>query len=299
MDRNFVKAKRKRGWTDGKRAAIILTPMILWWLVAAGFPMLFGFALGFMEWRGVMPDPKFAGLENFVSFFSSAKYLSILWRTVWLGVICTLATTLSGFGVALLMNMPLKGKGVYRSVWYLPAVTSTVAVSQILLIITAPFSQLSLLFGRLGWPAIDPMNDAGWGYAMIILYSIWKGVGGSALLWLAGLQCIDPVLYEAAEVDGAGTWQKFLHITLPGLKPIITYIVITGMIGALQIYEPVAFITNGGPVEATTVIALKILKDSFTSFNYGMAGASSLVLAVIIFAASSTYYILSRRSLKK
>ena len=288
--------KKKRGWTDPKRALVILAPMILWWFLAAGFPMLFGFVLGFFEWRGINPQPKFIWFENFVTFFKNSLYREILWRTIWLGVVTTAGTVLCGFGAALLMNMPLKGRGAFRSLWYIPAVTSTVAISQVIQIMIDPFNGvLTRIFNANGWTPINFVDSATWGYIVIIFYSIWKGVGGSALLWLAGLQCIDASLYEAAEMDGANTFQKFLHITLPGLRPIVTYIVITGIIGALQIYEPVAFITNGGPQNGTMVLALKIVKDGFFNFNFGMAGASSLILAIIIFVCSASYYLFSKR----
>ena len=288
--------KKKRGWTDPLRALVILGPMVIWWFLAAGFPMLFGFVLGFFEWRGINPQPQFIWFDNFVTFFSSPLYCSILWRTIWLGIVTTAGTVLCGFGAALLMNMPLKGRGVFRSLWYIPAVTSTVAISQVIQIMIDPFNGvLTRIFNANGWTPINFVDSATWGYIVIILYSIWKGVGGSALLWLAGLQCIDSSLYEAAEMDGADTWKKFLHITIPGLRPIVTYIVITGIIGALQIYEPVAFITNGGPQNGTMVLALKIVQDGFFNFNFGMAGASSLILAIIIFVCSAAYYMFSKR----
>ncbi|MDR1093429.1 MAG: sugar ABC transporter permease [Clostridiales bacterium] len=293
MTGSAVKLKKK--WTDGKKAALILSPMILWWAVAAGFPIAFGFVLGFFNWKGVAAAPTFIWFENFAAFFKSALYRTILWRTVWLGVATTLSTVLTALGVALLMNMKLKMRGVFRSLWYIPAVTSTVAVSQIIAIMTDPFGVLTAFFQARGWTPINFVDSAGWGFAAIIAYSVWKGVGGAALLWLAGLQCIDPVLYEAADVDGANAVRRFWHITLPGLKPIVTYITVTGIIGALQIYEPVAFITNGGPVDGTMVLTLKIVRDGITNFNFGKAGASSLILAVIIFAASAGYYAFSRR----
>jgi multiple sugar transport system permease protein len=291
---------RKRCWTDGRKAAAILTPMIIWWILAAGFPMAFGFVLGFFEWRGVVANPRFIGIENFIKFFQTPLYREILWRTVWLGILTTVVTSAAGFGVALLMNLPLKARGAYRSLWYIPAVTSTVAISQVIAILIDPFNgPLTRWFVSNGWVPINFVDGSTWGYIVIVIYSIWKGVGGSALLWLAGLQCVEPVLYEAAQVDGANTLQKFLHITVPGLRPIFTFIVIMGMIGALQIYEPVAFITNGGPLNGTMVLTLKIVKDGFFNFNFGMAGTSSMVLAVISFAASATYYTLSRRGMSK
>lgn len=285
---------------DAVTAAIILTPMLAWWIVACGFPTVFGFVLGFFEWKSVNATPKFIGLENFITFFSSPHYLSVLWRTVWLGVTCTVLTVLSGFGVALLMNMKLKGRGIYRSLWYIPSVVSTVAVAQIIGILLNPmYGFVNKFLVAQGMEPIILATSVEWNLILIIVYSIWKGVGNSALIWLAGLQCIDPVLYEAAEVDGATGMKKFIHITLPGLRPIVTFIVITSIIGALQIYEPVAFISNGGPQQGTMVLVLQAISEGYFNYDFGMSGTCSMVLAVIVFITAAPYYTGVRRRREK
>lgn len=297
----YSKFKRfYRKHRGGVIAFCILTPMILWWIASSGFAMLFGFVLGFFEWKQIGAVPKFIWFDNFIAFFSDESYLQDLWRTIWLGVSTTMLSVIFGFLAALFMNLPLKGKGVFRSLWYLPAVTSSVAVTQILGIFLDPINgYINNLLISFGQEPIVLSSSLFWSVVMILLYSVWKNVGGTALVWLAGLQSIDPALYEAAEVDGAGRWKKFLHVTLPGLRPIATYVIITHIIGALQIYESVAFISNGGPFGQTNVLALRIIQDGFFNFNFGMAGASSMVLAVIIFVSSLTYYKLSRRGLKE
>lgn len=105
--------------------------MFLFWLIVSGFPTLFGFGLGFFEWIGLASSPKFIGFDNFISFFNNPVYTGALWRSVWLGGLVTVITLAAGFGAALLMNMPLMGKGFYRSIWYIPAVTATVATTQV------------------------------------------------------------------------------------------------------------------------------------------------------------------------
>lgn len=281
---------------DALTAAAILMPMLLWWFAANGFPTLFGFVLGFFEWKNIRMTPTFAGIENFITLFTSKTYLLDLWRTIWLGVLCTLITVVVGFGIALLMNLPLKAKGLYRTIWYIPAVTSPLAVTQVMGILLNPIDGVVYeVLNNMGFKTIIWSESVFWSLFLIVAYSVWKGIGGAAIIWLAGLQSVDPVLYEAAETDGAGKFKKFWNITLPGLKPIATFIVITGIIGSVQIYEPVAFITNGGPSEQTMVMPLRIIKDGFFNFNFGMAGASGLVLAVIAFIMSVSYYKYSQR----
>lgn len=284
---------RHRG---GITAAIILTPMLAWWVVSYGFPTLFGFVLGFTEWKSVNATPKFIGFDNFITFFSNSQYLDVLWRTVWLGLTCTVLTVLLGFGAAMLMNMNIKGKGVYRSLWYIPAVVSTVAVSQLIGIFFNPmYGVVNQYLVQHGHQPIILATSAEANLILIIVYSVWKGVGSNALIWLAGLQCVDPVLYEAAALDGASSFKRFVHITIPGLRPIVTYVVITSIIGALQIYEPVAFISNGGPQRGTMVLALQAINEGYFNYNFGMAGACAMVLAVCVFAMAVPYYKWARR----
>lgn len=282
---------------DAMLAAVLLLPMIVFWLLVSGFPTAFGFILGFFHWVGLADSPKFAGFDNFVHFFKDSVYTSALWRSIWLGGLVTAVTLAAGFGAALLMNMPLKGKGIYRSIWYVPAVTSTVATTQIFnLFLDTNNGVINNFLRSIGKEPIIWQYSVGWGIFWIVVYSVWKGVGGAALLWLAGLQSVDQNLYEAAEVDGAGTFAKLRNVTIPGLKPIATYIMITSLIGAIQIYEQVLFITNGGPYGKTEVLVFRIYRDGFWDFNLGMAGASSLIMAAIVIVITVFYYGWSTRS---
>lgn len=285
---------------DAIIAAVILIPMFSFWLVVSGFPTLFGFALGFFEWVGLADTPNFIWFDNFVSFFNNPVYTDALWRSIWLGGLVTAITLGAGFGAALLMNMPLFGKGFYRSIWYIPAVTATVATTQVFnIFLDSNNGVINNILKALGKDPIVWQYSVGWGIFWIVVYSVWKGVGGAALIWLAGLQSVDASLYEAAEMDGAGRFSKLLYVTMPGLKPIATYIVITNLIGAIQIYEQVLFITNGGPYGQTEVLVFRIYRDGFWDFNLGMAGASSLIMAIIVITATVLYYNWSTKSDKQ
>lgn len=293
--------KRRMGrHKDAVIAAVILVPMFIFWLVIAGVPTLFGFGLGFFEWIGLADTPNFVWFDNFISFFQNPVYTDALWRSVWLGGLVTFITLAAGFGAALLMNLPLFGKGFYRSIWYVPAVTSTVATTQVFnIFLDSNNGVINNVLKALGKEPVVWQYSVGWGIFWIVVYSVWKGVGGAALIWLAGLQSVDVSLYEAAEIDGAGRLHKLRYVTLPGLKPIATYIVITNLIAAVQIYEQVLFITNGGPYGQTEVLVFRIYRDGFWDFNLGMAGASSLIMALIVIAATVLYYNWSTKSDKR
>ncbi|WP_438432091.1 carbohydrate ABC transporter permease [Gorillibacterium sp. sgz500922] len=276
---------------DAIVAAIILGPMLIWWAVISLFPTLFGFFLGFFDWVGIQSKPKFVWFDNYIRFFHDPMYYEALWRSIWMGGLVTVVTLAAGFGAALLMNMPLFGKGIYRSVWYIPAVTSTVATTQVFNYFLDPNNGIiNHILVKLGHEPIVWAFSIPWSVFWIVVYSAWKGVGGSALIWLAGLQSVDVTLYEAAEIDGANKRQKLKHVTLPGLKPIATYIIITSLIGAIQIYEQVMFLTAGGPYGKTEVLVFRIYRDAFWDFNLGMAGTSSVVMAAIVIFATVLYY---------
>jgi multiple sugar transport system permease protein len=286
-----IPKKRSRRRKDSVIALIILGPMLLWFLVAQAFPLFFSFILGFYQWIGFDAKPKFNGFHNFVVFFKDKSYVEALFRSFWMGGGVLVLTTVAGLGAALLMNLPLFGKGIYRTLWYVPAVTSTIATTSILNIFLNPINgAANQLLIRLGMEPILWTQSVFWGTVWIFIYSVWKGVGGSALIWLAGLQSIDTTLYEAAEIDGAGRWDKFKNVTMPGIRPIATYIFITGFIQAVQIYDQVYFITGGGPYGKTEVLASRIINDGFFNFNLGMAGTSSIILSVSVFAISAVYY---------
>lgn len=281
-----------KGKTDGAKAFYLLGPTIFFWLLVWGFPLLSGVLLSFFHWVGAASAPRFNGIGNYVRFFSEPVYYLALWRSVWIGLLATTITVVGGFAAALLMNMPLKGNGLYRVLWYVPAVASVAATTQVINIFIDPISGIlnRLLRDWFDVPAVAWQFSLFWSVAFIVLYSVWKGIGYTALIWLAGLKSIDPTLYEAASIDGAGRTNKFWHITLPGLKPIATFIIITGIIGAVQIYEQVLFITNGGPLGQTEVLVTRILKDTFYGFNLGMASTSSVVLAATILVFVVVYF---------
>lgn len=286
---------------DAVVAAVLLGPMISWWVVVSGLPTLFGFFLGFFEWIGLASSPKFVWFDNYIRFFQDPLYYNALWRSIWMGLLVTALTTIGGFGAALLMNLALFGKGIYRSLWYIPVVTAAVATTQIFNIFMGVNN--GVINNMLtSWFGIEPIlweYSVFWAVFWIVLYSVWKGVGGAALIWLAGLQAVNVQLYEAAEIDGANRWNKFVHVTLPGIKPIATFVIVTGLIGAVQIYEQVIFITNGGPYGQTEVLVYRIIRDTFWDYNLGMAGASSMILAIVVFMMTIVYFRLAADSDRK
>lgn len=272
---------------ENRIAWLLLSPILAYFAIFQAFPILFGFFISFVDWVGVGTKPRFVGLGNFVRFFSDPFYVRTLWNSFYIGVIVMFFNVTIGFVGAYMLNGPIRGRTVIRSIWYAPAVTSAVATTQIFLMFIDPSSGVAnrvvQIFG--GHP-IAWAYSTGWMVFWIAAYSCWKGIGGAMILWLAGLQSIDPVLYEATDIFGASWWQKLWYVTLPSLRNITTFILITGFIGVLQIFDPVLFISQGGPFGTTDVIVHRVFRDFYGDFNFGMAGAGSVVITVIIFGFS-------------
>jgi multiple sugar transport system permease protein len=290
----------KKRHHDAYIAMIILVPIVGWWIIIGGVPTIFGFILGFFRWVGLNASPKFVGFKNYIAFFRDPIYYQSLIRAIWLGGLCTIVTMGTGFIIGFLLNLPIKGKGIYRTIWYIPSVTAVAAITQILTMLLDPnFGIVAETLQKFGLEPINIELSASWGIFVIVIYSLWRGVGGSALLWLAGLQSVDRNLYEAASVDGASGFQQFLYITIPGLKPIAIYAVITGAIGSVQIYEQIAFITGGGPFGQTETVVFRIMQDAFYDSNFGMAGVSSVMVLLVVFAFSIYYFRLQTSDIRK
>lgn len=272
---------------ESRLAWMLLGPILLYFLLFQAFPIVFGLGIGFTNWIGVTSRPTFAGLSNFTRFFSDPFYLRTLWNALYMGLLVMFVNVTVGFAGAVLLNAPMKGRTLIRSIWYLPAVTAPVATTQIFLMFIDPSSGIAnRVLELIGMEPIAWSYSTFWMVTWIVIYSSWRGIGTSMILWLAGLQSIDPAIYEAADIDGARGWQKLVYITLPSLRNITTFVLITGFIGALQIFEPVLFISQAGPFGSTDVIVHRVFRDFYGDFNFGMAGAGATVITLIILVFS-------------
>jgi multiple sugar transport system permease protein len=217
-------------------------------------------------------------------FYSSLRNtLQYALGTIPLGLALALA-------LALLLNAGLKGMGIYRTTYYLPVVTSMVAVAMVWMWIYDPsYGLLNYLLARLSSGRIAPqawLADPGQAMAAIVAMSVWKGLGYNTVIYLAGLQGIPEHLYEAATIDGANAWQRFRRITWPLLKPTTAFILVVSVIGASQVFAQVYVMTNGGPNNATTTIVHQIFQNAFSYLKMGYASAMAFVLFALIFLLS-------------
>ncbi|WP_052416691.1 MULTISPECIES: sugar ABC transporter permease [unclassified Paenibacillus] len=268
----------------------IIGPIYIWFAIVIIIPILLGIFISFTEWNGLTSRPHWIGIANYKTFFTSPDYLISLWKQLWIGGVGFAANTLIAFILALMLNVPMKLRGLFRSTFYVPNVASVATTTAVIIALLNPQSgPLNKFLQSLGLNPVIWSYSPFWMVFWITAYGVWRGVGPTAIIWLAGLQSIDPTLYEAGKIDGANRFQLIRYVTLPGLRPIASYIVITGLIGSMQMWDSVMFISRGGPVGATDVLMYRIYRDGLESFNMGMSGASSMVLGFVTMILTVIY----------
>ena len=281
-------------WRHRNRHAIeawaILGPALIYYTIFFALPVVTTIALSFTNWSGMSGQPVWVGLDNFRRYLTARIYQQTILNTIGFALSILGLQTLLAVLVALMLNRKLRGRALFRAAWYVPSLTSPVIMALIVLIMISPVDGvINLLLKQAGQPPIYFYLNVQLMWLIIILYSVWRGVGSGVILYLAALQGIHPELYEAARVDGASARQIFWRITLPLLKPITVFVLVTGIIGTAQMFEAVLFLSKGGPGNQTSVLMLQIYQDIFTNADLGMASAGSVVLGLMLLAFSTIY----------
>jgi len=260
---------------------LFILPVCLGLLFFTLGPVVASLGLSFTEYNIIRP-PKWVGIGKYTELVADPLFWQSLKVTATY-VIMRLPLGLAlSLAIALLMNQKIKGIGFFRTVYYLPSVISGVAVSLLWVWIFNPdFGILNFLLSLIGIKGPAWLFDEKWALPSIVLMSLW-GVGGSMLIYLAGLQGIPTELYEAAELDGAGRWSKFWYVTIPMLSPVIFFNLIMGMINAFQVFTPAYVMTQGGPNFATLFYNLYLYQNAFQYLYMGRAAAMAWILLLIV-----------------
>ncbi|HOA17727.1 MAG TPA: sugar ABC transporter permease [Fervidobacterium sp.] len=227
---------------------------------------------------------KFVGFDNFVELFQDELFWKALWNTFYCLIIALPVTVgLALLGAVLLNRETTKFKAFFKTSFFLPFVTNTVAISIVWTWIFNPnYGLLNWFLGLFGIEGPNWLGDPKWAMPSIIILVVWKAVGYNAILFLAGLQNIPSYLYEAAELDGASSVQKFLHITLPMLRPTTVFANTMMIIGYLQLFEEPYMLTGGGPLNSTLSVVLYLYRQGFKFFRLGYASSIAVILFLLI-----------------
>jgi multiple sugar transport system permease protein len=269
-------------WRDW-RGALFVLPWAIGFVVFQLFPFLASLALSFTDWSFSKP-PVFVGLANYQRLLVGDPLLhrSVL-NTLYYTAVHVPGSLLIAFGLALLLNQPVKGVALFRTMFYLPSITTSVATIIIWIFLFQPDGLINRALGLVGVQGPYWLTSPTWAMPALIIMSFWS-VGTPMILYLAGLQGIPQSLYEAAMIDGAGWSSKLLHVTVPMMTPHIFMTLVLGIIGSFQVFTGALVMTNGGPGDATTFILLLMYWQGWQYFRMGYASAIAWVLLVIILA---------------
>jgi len=270
-------------------------PVIIAFLVFNLYPMALGLYLSFTRWD-ILSPPTFIGLSNFADLFKD----DLLWRavlqTLYYAVASVAGATALSIALALTLNQRLKTIGFYRTFFFLPAVTSLVAIAMVWRwIYNTEFGVLNAFLGSLGINPVNWLGDPVLAMPAVILMSIWRSAGFNTVLFLAGLQGVPQEYYEAAEIDGASKWDRFVHITLPLISPTTFFVVVNGLIGSWQVFDQVYILTRGGPLLSTVTVVYLIYSNGFEWYKTGYAAAMAYGLFLIIIALTAIQFRLQKR----
>ncbi|MBM3189073.1 MAG: sugar ABC transporter permease [Chloroflexi bacterium] len=278
-------------------AYVFILPAVIGFLVFAAFPIVFGFALSLHKWDAFTP-PRYLGWANYARLYN-------LREPVWFGktVLNTLFFVLMmpvGIAVqlslALLVNVDLKLSKLYRSVFYLPVITSAAVVALIWFwMYDTNFGLINWLLGLLGIPAVPWLESARFSKPALWIMMTWQGSGAGMMINLAALQGVPESLLEAATIDGAGFMRRFFLVTLPLITPALFFQFVTGAIGAFQVFGQVYMTTKGGPGNSTYTMVLYVYNYAFASSNWGYASAAAYVVAAFIMVMTVIQFYLQRR----
>ncbi|MEV4534352.1 sugar ABC transporter permease [Asanoa sp. NPDC049518] len=281
-------ARRRRRRRNERVGYLFILPATAHLVLFALVPILFSLYLSFHEWTSPsFLDAPFVGLDNYVSLFSDDPFWHAMYNTAYYTVLSVPIGMAVSLALAVVVNQKLRGVNVFRAVFFMPVITSWVAVSVIWITLLSPDAGLvNYLFRLLHLPQQNWLDDPHAAMFAIVLINTWKTAGFSMVIWLAGLQAVPRELLEAASIDGAGKWRQFWNVTLPLLAPTTIFLVITGVIGGFQVFTPMYVITEGGPLGATDVAVYHIYQRAFEEFSMGYASAQAWVLFAVIFVVT-------------
>jgi raffinose/stachyose/melibiose transport system permease protein len=269
--------------TEGLYLLFVL-PAFLIYTILTIIPLIYTFVYSFTDFDGLSLDTDFVGLSNFALIFKTRNILSSFRTTIIFAVTVPIVVTLLAIPLALLLNSKMKTRQIQRAVFFLPSVISVLFLGFIWNFILSPSSQglinsLLLSFGQKKLLLLASPSTA---MVLLILVTVWASTGWHACIYLANLQMIDQVYYDAADIDGAGRWQKFWYITLPHLAPAMTASVMFLLLGSLKAFDLPFALTNGGPGYATTMITQLIITEGVSSYRVGFASAMSILFLILI-----------------
>ncbi|MEK3889733.1 carbohydrate ABC transporter permease [Bacillus sp. FSL K6-3431] len=271
-----------------------LAPQLVGLIAFSLIPLGFAVVLSFMKWDG-FGEKTFVGFSNFIGQFSNPTFWKALINTAYYTVLYIPIGIVISLVLAIALNK-IKGKELYRVFFFMPVITSSVSVGVIWMwILNGDFGILNQFLGYIGIDGPQWLTDTKWVMISIAMLSIWWQLGYNMVIFLAGLQGISNSYYEAAEIDGASKFQKFLHITLPLLSPTTFFVAIMSIISSFQVFDQAFVMTSGGPAKSSYTLVYHVYESGFRNFKWGESSAAAMILFVIILIFTLIQFRMSKR----
>ena len=275
---------------EGRWALLFLAPTLIGLTILSAGPVLATLAISLTEWD-LLRAPRLVGLDNFVQLASDDRFLKALRNTAFYTVVSVPLGMLISLFLALALNQAIRGIAWIRTAYFLPVVTSTIAVALVWQWIYSPDAGLLNQFiGLFGIPAQRWLSNPTLAMPSIVAMSVWQGLGTSIIIFLAGLQAIPGELLDAASVDGAGRWARFRNIVLPLLTPSIFFTGVLSLIDSFQVFDQIFVLSRPRPTDATITVVYFIYENGFKFFKMGYATAASWILFLIVAVFTAIYF---------
>jgi len=269
----------------GRWGFILIAPMLVYFAVFFIYPIISSLTLSFWDYNPLEKANPFVGLGNYTRAVADERFLKSLANTGIYALFTVGLGTMVSLGLAIALNRALEAVGLYRTLFFIPVVTSIMGAVLVwkYLFQANETGLFNIVLGTFGVDPVNWLNDKPYvALGCLILMAIWKNMGFNMIIFLAGLRSIPDVYYEAASIDGASAWQKFRYITIPNLAPTILFVLVTSLITTFQVFTQVVGMTEGGPDNGTRTIVYHIYETGFKDFNLGYASAAAVIMLVIV-----------------
>ena len=281
---------------QSRTAYLLIAPALLLFVGFTAYPFIWSAQISLTSWDGLNAVKEFVGFQNYIQLFQDAEFRQSISVTTIYTVSVTLISTVLGFAIALMLQRRKRSSAIYRTIFFSPVVTATVAAAVVWQLLFDPYvGVINIGLRALHLPDPNWLSDTNWALPAVIIVGIWKRLGFAVIIYAAGMSSLPLSCFEAADLDGVSGWQKIRYITIPLMRPVTTLVLITGFIDAIQVFDHIFLLTSGGPIGSTNVMSLFLYNQGFRLFHLGYASAIGWTLFTVILGLTVLQWQLRRR----
>ncbi|MFZ2227392.1 MAG: sugar ABC transporter permease [Candidatus Nanopelagicaceae bacterium] len=281
---------------QSRTAYLLIAPALILFVGFTAYPFIWSAQISLTSWDGLNAVKEFVGFQNYIQLFQDAEFRQSISVTTIYTISVTLISTVLGFAIALMLQRRRRSSAIYRTIFFSPVVTATVAAAVVWQLLFDPYvGVIDIGLRALHLPAPNWLSDTHWALPAVIIVGIWKRLGFAVIVYAAGMSSLPVSCFEAADLDGVSGWQKIRYMTIPLLRPVTTLVLITGFIDAIQVFDHIFLLTSGGPMGSTNVMSLFLYNQGFRIFHLGYASAIGWTLFTVILGLTVLQWQLRRR----